>query len=178
MSLQPDPHLMSQTCRYQASCHPMSAPVTCPRHTPVGGGTTPRLQTAPLQKTARVCSRHLTAVLLSLVILLINGAFVRAENELYEEEDLPIAAISESEFATLNRLEILPQEFTLDTSRRRLQLVVIGHFSDGTADLTRNVQFHIANPALAGMTQQASAFPISDGKTEIVATAGEHSASM
>jgi hypothetical protein len=92
---------------------------------------------------------------------------------------LVVAARTNAEDASLEpinigqpaRLEIFPPTIKLAGPRSRMQLVVTGHYSDGSVqDLTRAAQFATTNPAVATV-EGSVAFPKQDGSADIVVVA-------
>jgi hypothetical protein len=70
------------------------------------------------------------------------------------------------------RLEVFPAAVKLVGPRSRMQLVVTGHYADGTLqDLTRAAQFATSNAAIVTV-EGSVARPHQDGTAEIVVTAG------
>lgn len=68
--------------------------------------------------------------------------------------------------APLLRLEVLPNEIILEGPRARQQLIVLGHYQDGRVwDWTREARWSVSGPQVR--VEQATAYPVSDGSTEI-----------
>ncbi len=76
------------------------------------------------------------------------------------------------------RIEVFPATVKLTGARQHMQLVVTGHYADGTLqDLTRASQFASSNPAIA--TLEGSVIrPQADGAAEIVVSAGGQQAKV
>jgi hypothetical protein len=69
------------------------------------------------------------------------------------------------------RIELYPPAIKLVGPRSRMQLVVTGHYADGSMqDLTRAAQFATTNPAVAAV-ENAVALPKQDGAAELVVVA-------
>ena len=82
------------------------------------------------------------------------------------------AGLEPIEIGEPRRLEIHPQRFRLDGRRRRLQLVVTGHYADGTTrDLTHACHWQIADESVVEI-DRGVARPVADGVTEVRATGG------
>jgi hypothetical protein len=65
-------------------------------------------------------------------------------------------------------IEVFPPTFKLDRARRRMHLIVTGHYADGQVqDLTRAAQFSTANDKVVKV-ESGVAIPTGDGQTEIV----------
>jgi hypothetical protein len=70
------------------------------------------------------------------------------------------------------RIEVFPTAVKLNGPRGRMQLVVTGHYADGTLqDLTRAAQFATSNAAIVTV-EGSVAKPHQDGAAEIVVSAG------
>ena len=79
-------------------------------------------------------------------------------------EHVPLQPI---EVGSPERIEIYPTEVLLDAARRRMHLIVTGHYADGrTADLTRASQFASNNPGVADVSD-GLVIPTANGEAEI-----------
>ena len=79
-------------------------------------------------------------------------------------EHVPLQPI---EVGSPERIEIYPTEVLLDAARRRMHLIVTGHYADGrTADLTRVAQFASNNPGVADVSD-GLVIPTANGEAEI-----------
>lgn len=73
-----------------------------------------------------------------------------------------------------SRIELFPTAIKLTGNRRQMQMVVTGHYPDGTLqDLTRAAEFASSNPAVAAL-EGSVVRPKGDGSAEIVVTVGGH----
>ena len=96
------------------------------------------------------------------------------QTQLVDEKDLPIGKVSVAE---LSALKLEPAEFTLSGSRQRLQLLATGTLpSKETADLTRYIEYEIANPNIATINKRGFVMPKSNGKTKISIRSGGRTA--
>lgn len=76
------------------------------------------------------------------------------------------------------KIEVYPQQFTLDSPRRELNVAVTGHYADGsTQDLTRAAEIAAANTQIARV-ENGRVHPVSNGQTEIVARVGGQEAKI
>jgi hypothetical protein len=76
------------------------------------------------------------------------------------------------------RIEVFPAAVKIAGARRQMQLVVTGHYADGTLqDLTRAAQFATSNAAVA-IVENSVALPKGDGAAEIVVTVGGQEAKV
>lgn len=75
---------------------------------------------------------------------------------------------------TPERIDVFPSEFKLQTSRRRMHLLVTGYYGDGQLqDLTRAAEYASTNEAVVAV-EGGVAVPKGDGQAEIVVKAGGH----
>ncbi|MBG86780.1 MAG: hypothetical protein CMO80_07755, partial [Verrucomicrobiales bacterium] len=96
------------------------------------------------------------------------------QTQLVDEKDLPIGKVSVAE---LSALKLEPAEFTLSGSRQRLQLLATGTLpSKETADLTRFIEYEIANPNIAAINKRGFVIPKANGKTKISIKSGGRTA--
>ena len=99
-----------------------------------------------------------------------------AENELYEETDLPISPI---EVGKPQKLELHPAKFTLSGPRSHMQLMLTGHYADGSsADLTRAATFTVSNQAIAKVHQHGTVTGLANGTSQIKVSSGGAQATM
>ncbi len=76
------------------------------------------------------------------------------------------------------RIEVFPATVKLTGARQQMQLVVTGHYADGTLqDLTRASQFASSNPAIAAL-EGSVVRPKADGAAEIIVSAGGQQAKV
>ena len=72
------------------------------------------------------------------------------------------------------RIEVWPATIRLDDPRRRMHVIVSGHYADGAVrDLTRVAEFSAADPDVVEI-QQRVVTPKGDGQTELVVSVGGH----
>lgn len=101
---------------------------------------------------------------------LVCGAARAAESE---AADKPVAlepiAVGEPQ-----RIDVFPTEFKLQTPRRRMHLLVTGHYADGQQqDLTRAAEFVSSDDKVVAV-ENGAAVPKGDGKAEIIIRIGSH----
>jgi hypothetical protein len=92
----------------------------------------------------------------------------------------PLAAdkLEPIQVGTPQRLEIFPTEIKVTNSQEPRQIVVTGHYANGTVqDLTRAAEYSSTNSAVAAMSGRTMAV-MGDGSAEIVVTAGGQSAKI
>ena len=110
------------------------------------------------------------------LLIVVSGTPLQAENELHEEADLKIDTIQVGQPV---KLEISPKTFTLDGKHQQLQLIVTGLYADGSvADLTRAASYQLDQPEIATVNQRGAVVPKSNGETTIRAKAGDASIEM
>ena len=79
---------------------------------------------------------------------------------------------------TPTKIEVFPATVKLTGVRQQMQLVVTGHYADGTLqDLTRASQIVSSNPAIAAVDGTVLR-PKADGAAEIVVSAGGQQAKV
>jgi hypothetical protein len=107
--------------------------------------------------------------------LLIAGLAALLASGPVHAEDLKLEPIN---VGTPARIEVFPAAIKIAGARRKMQLVVTGHYGDGTLqDLTRAAQFATNNAAVAAV-ENAIAVPKGDGAAEIVVTVGGQEAKI
>ena len=107
--------------------------------------------------------------------LLIAGLAALLASGPIQAEDLKLEPIN---VGTPARIEVFPTAIKIAGARRKMQLVVTGHYADGTLqDLTRAAQFATNNAAIA-VVENANAIPKGDGTAEIVVTVGGQEAKI
>ena len=85
----------------------------------------------------------------------------------------PGAALPQVVADTPVRIELFPPRFRLDGQRRRMQLIVSGHYGDGQVqDLTRVAEFSTSNPQVVEVVQGV-ARPTGDGVARMTVRVGE-----
>src|SRR5688572_5945332 len=90
-------------------------------------------------------------------------------------DDLKLEPIN---VGTPARIEVCPAAIKIAGARRKMQLVVTGHYADGSLqDLTRAAQFATSNVAVAEV-EDGNAIPKGDGAAEIVVTVGGQEAKI
>ncbi len=78
--------------------------------------------------------------------------------------------------AEVNALTVIPGAVTLKGLDDSAQLVITGQLKNGQLqDFSGDVQYTVANPAIARVTSAGRIMPIANGATEIVATYGDKS---
>src|SRR5688572_1555112 len=78
--------------------------------------------------------------------------------------------------AEVNTLAVAPATVTLKGLDDSTQLVITGQLKNGkTQDFSGDVQYTVANPAIARVTTAGRVMPIANGATEITATYGDKS---
>jgi hypothetical protein len=75
--------------------------------------------------------------------------------------------------AEVQALSVLPAAVTLKGQDDSAQLVVSGQAAGRAQDLTGDVKYEVANPALARVTSTGRILPLANGTTEIVARYGD-----
>lgn len=87
-------------------------------------------------------------------------------------EELKAVAALQAKLPTLESIEILPKDFTLETLRDFHKVVVVAKFKDDTTkDVTKFANLQIANPKLAKLDGDVLK-PLEDGATELTANIG------
>lgn len=87
-------------------------------------------------------------------------------------EEMKAAAALAAKLTTLESLEILPKDVTLETQRDFHKMVVVAKFKDDTTkDVTKSAGLTVANPKVAKLEGDVLK-PLEDGTTELVATIG------
>jgi hypothetical protein len=110
-----------------------------------------------------------------LLALGISSLFVGTEKSGETAERVPVKTESVG-IGEPTRLEIYPRRFRLGAKRRSVQLVVTGHYADGTTrDLTRDCRWKIADESVVEVTGGV-ARPLADGLTEVRAVGGDREA--
>src|SRR5918994_4563480 len=86
------------------------------------------------------------------------------------------ALIASAEANDLARIEVFPASLKLVGPRSRMQLVVTGHYADGSVrDLTRDSQFATTAADVVAV-ENTVALPRKDGKAKIAVIAGGQTA--
>ncbi|MSR55429.1 MAG: DUF1553 domain-containing protein [Gemmataceae bacterium] len=80
--------------------------------------------------------------------------------------------------ADVKKIAILPDRVLLMGPDDSAQLVVTGEPAERVQDLTAQVKYTVANPAVAKVTEAGRVIPLSNGGTEISATFGGNSAKV
>jgi hypothetical protein len=94
------------------------------------------------------------------------------------EAPLTFANEAALDLSTLQRIEVQPQQLKLHRPRDRAIVLVSGHFPNGlVVDLTRQVQFASANPAVA-LYKDGAVRPAGNGNCEITVQVAEQKASL
>ncbi len=76
------------------------------------------------------------------------------------------------------RIEVFPEAIKLTGPRQRVQLVVTGHYADGTLqDLTRAAEFASSNEQVVSIVKSVAA-PHGDGSADVVVTVGGQTAKV
>ncbi len=127
----------------------------------------------PIASACRGMASFLVAAFLMPAFLL---AAVLAVSSLPAKADAP--ALEPINVGQPSRLEVFPSSVKLAGSRSRMQLVVTGHYGDGSMqDLTRAAQFATSNAGIVAV-ENTIALPKQDGTAEIVVTAGGQEAKV
>ncbi|HEX5103626.1 MAG TPA: DUF1549 domain-containing protein, partial [Pirellulaceae bacterium] len=109
------------------------------------------------------------------IALLITSLLTAITVSASHAEDLALEPIN---VGTPSKIEVFPAAIKIAGARRHMQLVVTGHYADGTLqDLTRAAQFATSNAAVA-VVDNAVAQPKGDGAAEIVVTVGGQEAKV
>src|SRR5262245_17858781 len=97
------------------------------------------------------------------VALIISGLIASAVGPTIAGESLEPIVIGQPQ-----RIEVFPPAIKLQGKRRHMQMVVTGHYADGTLqDLTRAAQFTLSNPT-SGRVEGSVVYPQADGAGEII----------
>ncbi len=79
---------------------------------------------------------------------------------------------------TPQKIEVYPPQFSLESPRREMHIIVTGHYADGaTQDLTRAAECTSANAAVAKI-EGGLIKPAGNGQTEVVVRVGGHEAKI
>ena len=106
-------------------------------------------------------------------VVCMAAAWPTAITEAAEATDLETVIVG-----TPNRIEVFPMSIKLTSARQQSQLVVTGHYADGTLqDLTRVAEYESVDPKVAEV-RDTVAFPQSDGSTELHIRVGGQSATI
>ena len=91
-------------------------------------------------------------------------------------EEMKALAALQAKLPSLQSLEILPPDFSLETNRDSHKAIVMAYFKDGTTrDVTKQAGLKVANPALAKLDGDVL-LPVADGTTEVTASIGGQTA--
>ncbi len=125
------------------------------------------------KRTNRNTHRMWALLILAATAIVPTGAMAAEDNsDDGQTQLLPI------EVGTPQRLEVFPTQFTLDSPRRDMHVVVTGHYADGSSqDLTRVAEFVSSDPKVV-VVEHAVAKPVSDGDAKLTVSAGGRSASI
>ena len=95
-----------------------------------------------------------------------------------EEATMATVELKPIEIGSPTRIEVKPDTIKLEGQRRRMHVVVTGHYADGTVqDLTRVAEFVSSVPRVAGVVGNTVA-PNTDGAAEIEVTVVGHQATI
>src|SRR5438045_626298 len=101
--------------------------------------------------------RHRSSFCAALFLLAFSAGPVRAQDAL---------VIGKGE---LRRLSALADKVTLRGAGRLQQLIITGHYTnDGVRDLTRQVKYRVADPAIVGVDARGLLTAAANGTTEVV----------
>jgi hypothetical protein len=78
----------------------------------------------------------------------------------------------------VQKLTVYPAKVTLKGIDDSSQLIVAGQLKELQQDLSGDVQYTVANPAIAKVTPSGRVIPLANGATEIVAKYGNHTAKI
>lgn len=108
------------------------------------------------------------------------AVFVLASNAFSQEGDAkkPAAETPLPAPAEVRTLEAWPTNINLKGQDDSGQLIITGHIPGRLQDLTGNVEYKVANPAIAKVTPTGRIIPLTNGNTEITATYGDKSAKV
>jgi hypothetical protein len=110
---------------------------------------------------------------LALAAVLSCGTLSRAD-DLYNKMPVKTDQVALPKPAEVQALTVAPAAVSLKGQDDSAQLVITGQLAAGRLqDLTGDVQYQIANPALARVTSAGRVLPLANGTTEIIAKYGD-----
>lgn len=122
-----------------------------------------------------------TRIRWTLVLALAGWTFSTgpASAQLYEKKTVKTEAVALPAPADLTKLAVQPEKMVLKGQDDSAQLVITGFVKDGKLqDLTGDVKYEVANPALARVTSTGRVMPQANGTTEITVTYGDKTAKL
>lgn len=111
-------------------------------------------------------------------VLTIAGILVSSVRSQEAEAKKPAEAAPVPTPAEVKALEAWPAKITLKGQDDSAQMIVTAQLAGRLQDLTGNVEYKIANPALAKISAAGRILPLANGATEIIAAFGDKTATI
>src|SRR5438132_5907169 len=120
-----------------------------------------------------ICKLSLTVAVCTILTWSAGRA---AADDLYNKKPVKGDIVAMPSPAEVQALAVQPTTVTLKGEDDSAQLVVTGQIAGGRLqDLTGDIKYEVANPALARVTSAGRILPLSNGTTEITASYGDKS---
>ncbi len=117
-------------------------------------------------------SHYRWPVLTALVALFLSGGQLSAD-DLYNKKPVKGDTVAMPKPAEVKALAIHPEKITLRGTDESQQLIITATLADRLQDLTGEVKYEVANPAVARVTSLGRVIPLTNGTTEVTARYGD-----